>query len=250
VVSWSSRDYFGRWKALHYAAKEAFAPVLISPVLEGDTVEVWGVSDLMEPLAGTLHLELQGFDGTVHNRTAIPVTLAANHSRRLWESAVSQIVGNLDQRRVVLSVRFQVDTPSPRYLGEPEAGQERNRESDPAALLYFLPPRELELGAPIIRFEVGAAENGVLLILESDFLAKGVQMSLKEDGGDQNREAILPGTRARFAENFFDLLPNRPRTIFLETDLLPGEVAELLKIKTLAEIPKEGTQVLEEHDGQ
>lgn len=30
VISWSSIDYFGRWKALHYAAKRFFAPVLLS----------------------------------------------------------------------------------------------------------------------------------------------------------------------------------------------------------------------------
>ena len=30
TVSWSSIDYFGRWKALHYRARKFFAPVLIS----------------------------------------------------------------------------------------------------------------------------------------------------------------------------------------------------------------------------
>ena len=30
VASWSSIDYFGRWKALHYASKRFFAPVLLS----------------------------------------------------------------------------------------------------------------------------------------------------------------------------------------------------------------------------
>lgn len=30
VASWSSIDYFGRWKALHYYAKRFFAPVLVS----------------------------------------------------------------------------------------------------------------------------------------------------------------------------------------------------------------------------
>lgn len=30
VASWSSIDYYGRWKALHYAEKKAFAPVMIS----------------------------------------------------------------------------------------------------------------------------------------------------------------------------------------------------------------------------
>lgn len=35
VASWSSIDYFGRWKALHYYAKRFFAPVLISCQEEG-----------------------------------------------------------------------------------------------------------------------------------------------------------------------------------------------------------------------
>lgn len=30
VASWASIDYFGRWKALHYAAKRFFAPVMLS----------------------------------------------------------------------------------------------------------------------------------------------------------------------------------------------------------------------------
>ncbi len=36
VASWSSLDYFGRWKALHYAAKRFFAPVMISAEEEGE----------------------------------------------------------------------------------------------------------------------------------------------------------------------------------------------------------------------
>jgi beta-galactosidase/beta-glucuronidase len=32
VASWSSLDYFGRWKALHYAARRFYAPVLLSIV--------------------------------------------------------------------------------------------------------------------------------------------------------------------------------------------------------------------------
>lgn len=35
VASWSSIDYFGRWKALHYYAKRFFAPVLLSCEEEG-----------------------------------------------------------------------------------------------------------------------------------------------------------------------------------------------------------------------
>lgn len=36
VASWASIDYYGRWKALHYAAKRFFAPVMVSAEEEGE----------------------------------------------------------------------------------------------------------------------------------------------------------------------------------------------------------------------
>lgn len=35
AASWSSIDYYGRWKALHYYAKKFFAPILLSCMEEG-----------------------------------------------------------------------------------------------------------------------------------------------------------------------------------------------------------------------
>jgi beta-mannosidase len=249
VVSWSSRDYFGRWKALHFAAKEAFEPVLISPVIKGDTVEIWGISDLPEPLTGSLHFELMDFDGATHFQATVPAAFAANRSRLLWQTATSQLLGDADPRRVVLSADFRVDSgqsqSAPRNQAEPGEGQIRT----PSALLYFRSPGELALDASTIRFDVTGAEGGVLLTLESDVLAKSVYLNLKDEGGDGRSEARLPGTLPRFGNNFFDLLPNRPRVIFLETGLLPEVVADLLTIRTLAEIPREGTPVMEESGG-
>lgn len=39
VASWASIDYYGRWKALHYAAKRFFAPVLLSCEEEGELTQ-------------------------------------------------------------------------------------------------------------------------------------------------------------------------------------------------------------------
>ncbi|SFR90766.1 beta-mannosidase [Anaeromicropila populeti] len=39
VASWSSIDYYGRWKALHYAEKRAFAPIMISCEEVGEMTE-------------------------------------------------------------------------------------------------------------------------------------------------------------------------------------------------------------------
>lgn len=46
--SWSSIEYGGRWKILHYYAKKFFSPVLISPVKTSETeLSVYVVSDLL-----------------------------------------------------------------------------------------------------------------------------------------------------------------------------------------------------------
>lgn len=39
VASWASIDYYGRWKALHYAQKKAFAPIMISCEETGELSE-------------------------------------------------------------------------------------------------------------------------------------------------------------------------------------------------------------------
>ena len=44
VASWSSIDYFGRWKALHYAAKRFFAPILLSCQEEGTLTQSTNVN--------------------------------------------------------------------------------------------------------------------------------------------------------------------------------------------------------------
>ena len=54
VASWSSRDYFGRWKALHYAAKRFYAPLMLSVEDEGTWMGVHVTSDLTEAWQGTL----------------------------------------------------------------------------------------------------------------------------------------------------------------------------------------------------
>src|SRR5450755_22912 len=65
VASWSSIDYYGRWKALHYYARRFYAPVLVSPHQEEGNVAVYVVSDKTSPLVATLRVRILTFDGAV-----------------------------------------------------------------------------------------------------------------------------------------------------------------------------------------
>jgi beta-mannosidase len=256
VVSWSSRDYFGHWKALHYTAKKAFAPLLVSPILRGDTVEVWGVSDLLEPVESTLQLELLGFDGTILWQAPVSVTVGPNGSRALWQGSVSELLGDADPRRVVLHAWLRMEGVGIGRESSPQEGRSPGRDDpaqdhrvagqstpEPSTLLYFRPPKDLELGAPAIRLGFAPAGDGVLLTLESDVLAKNVYLSAngaRPEGEAHELQGAHPPEGFHAVDNFFDLLPRRPRTVLLRTRMAPEDVEKSLIIRTLAEIPREG----------
>ncbi len=66
VASWSSIEFGGRWKALHYEVKRAFAPALVSVHVPGE--EVAGIGNQILSTINDLHIYTV-FDGLT-DRTA------------------------------------------------------------------------------------------------------------------------------------------------------------------------------------
>ncbi|MBQ8202208.1 MAG: glycoside hydrolase family 2 protein [Clostridia bacterium] len=94
VASWSSIDYFGRWKALHYAAKRFFAPVMISAEEEGElsqnphineyrtspierSVRLNVANETMHPVTGMMHWALRTPDAAIVREGCETVTVGA-----------------------------------------------------------------------------------------------------------------------------------------------------------------------------
>ncbi|XP_015764921.1 PREDICTED: beta-mannosidase-like [Acropora digitifera] len=48
--TWSSLEYGGRWKMLHYFAKDFYAPVIASPFVHGTKFQIFVISDLTKPI--------------------------------------------------------------------------------------------------------------------------------------------------------------------------------------------------------
>lgn len=63
VISWSSIDYYGRWKALQYEAKRCFANILLSCKCEGSTVELHLSNESLQAVSGQLQWTLYSTDG-------------------------------------------------------------------------------------------------------------------------------------------------------------------------------------------
>ncbi len=65
VASWSSIDYFGRWKALHYYAKKFYDPILLS-LEEGEAdVSIYVTNDKLEAISGRIEWKLRSNDSTI-----------------------------------------------------------------------------------------------------------------------------------------------------------------------------------------
>lgn len=68
--SWSSIEFGGRWKMLHYYALNMFSPLLVSPYIDGNDVKADVVSDLLTPIDVIMYVNVFKLDGTVPSYTA------------------------------------------------------------------------------------------------------------------------------------------------------------------------------------
>lgn len=76
VISWSSIDYFGRWKSLHYAAKRFYAPVLCSvDDSDRDNLVINISNEKLEPFAGTVRWRVRRNDTTVIAQGSVDVNV-------------------------------------------------------------------------------------------------------------------------------------------------------------------------------
>lgn len=82
-ISWSSVDYFGRPKALHYASRRFFAPHLISIGEKDGNMDVFISNDSPDDAAYTACVQIMRFDGTVLVRLEIAADVAAGSSRKV-----------------------------------------------------------------------------------------------------------------------------------------------------------------------
>ncbi|MDX2053605.1 MAG: hypothetical protein SFV15_14490 [Polyangiaceae bacterium] len=93
VASWSSIDYYGRWKALQHEAVRFFSPLLTSLVHEGDSLQVWVTSDLPNALSLAGELEVLTWSGQRITRIALKARVAPQASRKIATLSLAQLLG-------------------------------------------------------------------------------------------------------------------------------------------------------------
>jgi beta-mannosidase len=177
-ISWSSIDFFGNWKALHYKAKKAFENVLVSSIIKDNTLKTFVINDNLTAVTDSLHLKLIDFSGKELWSFSKEVTALENSSKLIHELNLEGI----DKKNAVLVSSFN-HTTSTHYLAK---------------------PKDLKLKQAEINQEIIKTSSGFKIKLSSSTLQKDVFLFTKEKG--------------HFSDNFFDILPNKSIEIELETE--------------------------------
>lgn len=185
VVSWSSIDYFGNWKALMYQSKRAFAPILINAIKEGDDVCVYLVSDELNDRDDVrLNVELMDFDGKTHGKWTQNGRLAANSSQIFMKKRADEWQGKLSAANSLLHFTLK----------------DKNGATIADDVFYFAYPKDQELPEANIETSVRRRGDAIEMTLKTDKLARDIFVEVPVQG-------------VRFTDNFFDMLPGQRKKI-------------------------------------
>jgi beta-mannosidase len=206
VASWASIDYYGRWKALHYYARRFYDDLLISPFLHDDKIDVYVVSDKLQPLSGTIHSRLLDFSGNVLLDQTKNVQVPAQSSAIYFSIDKAALSAKADPRKSFVAFDLEV------------GGKQVSRN-----LVFLDVTHNLELPvSPKIETTLNKTGNDYTLTVQSPQLARSVYLSF----GDLD---------VKSSDNYFDLIPGEAVTIHLTSAATAEQMKGALKVISLTE---------------
>ena len=208
VVSWSSIDYYGNWKAMHYQAKRAFAPVLLNAFKEGETLCIYTLSDDLNAYPNaTLQLKLMDFNGKVLKKKIIKGEVPAN-TTILFDKEHDEEWATAPKTTFLLMTLKDAK------------GQTLSEE-----IYYFNYPKDQELPEAKVAYKVKQLDGKCEVTLSSKQLARDVFVEIPVQG-------------AKFSDNFFDLLPGQTKKVIITSDDIKKSEPVEIKIRHLKGVVK------------
>ena len=180
-ISWSSIDFFGNWKALHYKAKRSFENVLLSSKIKDNVLKTYLINDHGHSINGQFSIKILDFYGTIIWEDSLRISAAANSNN---------LIHNFNYKEYSIT------------QDEVFALMEFNGEK---GVYFFSKPKNLKLPKAAIEKSIEKINSGFKIELTSRTLQKDVYLFCNEIG--------------QFSDNYFDLLPNETKTIVFNTSV-------------------------------
>ncbi len=183
VASWSSLDYFGRWKALHYAARRFYAPLMLSIEDKPPQQDVYVTNDSCETWEGSARWSLETLAGEVLSTGQEAVHAAPQTATLISALDFSDRVSDTNVRELAFIAELYLDE---QFVSRQTA--------------YFAPTKHLSLSDPVISVDLRVEQDQLVAELKAQSLARLVECSLE-------------GADVVFSDNYFDLPAGRTVTV-------------------------------------
>ncbi|NUU64055.1 beta-mannosidase [Paenibacillus agri] len=195
VASWSSLDYFGRWKAGHYAAKRFFAPVLASACEEGTTVSLHVTNETLNETTGHLSWRLLNTRSELIQSGELAVSVDALSTQEIASLDFGSVLDTKQKlRESYLEFDYIVD-------GQSVSG----------GTVLFVKSKHFNYLDPQISTSVTETEDQFIVEVKSESLAKFVELSLSD-------------TDSLWSDNIFDLSASAAKTVTVLKDSLSEQL--------------------------
>jgi beta-mannosidase len=186
-ASWSSIDYYGKWKALHYNVKRAFKPVIISHEFVDSNLKVFVISDLLKEFVGEVVVILSPFEGNKQiKKWNGTVSLKPNDAENSITILKNNILSSIEEKEMYLTILLK-----------------NNNKIISSKNIFFLPFKYLNTTDPKLTYQVSfdTILNQISINVSSENFAKGVYIS--------------SSSNENFSDNYFDLSPREEKIINL-----------------------------------
>lgn len=184
VASWSSIDYTGKWKLLHYAARRFFDPLTPIAYMKDDKIEVFVVNDTNRRYDDAkLSIKTSRFNGDKLPKQVYHLTVSPQSSTHICTISKREIGAPVNEAFIYLKLRT-----TDRYVEN--------------TLLLDLPKR-CGICPPQFDIQVAEAQGGFSVTLGCKAPAFWVSL----DAGD---------IKGRFSDNFFDIRPTAQKQVLFK----------------------------------
>ncbi|ANF49399.1 beta-mannosidase [Chryseobacterium glaciei] len=193
VVSWSSIDYLGNWKALHYQIKRSFENQVILTDEKDETVIFYAINDNLNKFENVnLEIQVIKFNGEILNKKVVSNGKTLEEILKFEPIEIKNLLSNSNKNEVFLRLTLK------------DEKQKIITQNN----YFFSKPKDLKLSKPNIQIKKISPTE---IDISTDILAKDVY--------------LIGGTH--FSDNFFDLLPKTSKRITLSKPLEKVEVLSL-----------------------
>ena len=206
VASWSSIDYFGRYKALHYFARRFYAPTALGLFLENGKMTVNVANEKLEKFNGYIISGVMKNDLTCVYKTRTKVSVGAL-------SSLDIVTFDMKEYKRSRDAFFFAEL------------YDENGELISSSSELFCEPKHFIFLEPKISLSTRKDGDTVYLTLAAKNYARAVQISF----GSHD---------LHLSDNYFDLFSDTPRTFSLKTELSAEEILSDISLMSVYDIDK------------